>query len=559
MKVKEGVIKMIRYFCIPLIVFFWLLSPLTVMADVVTGNEFFYKNEDKMLIMDNNYRNRRFIINSKSGYVIPKEEPGTEKSIASGRGYASGWGYEDYIDKSEEFIFVFINGETCYIEATYLVDGQYWGVMSPSHIYQPSGWILMDDLLVEYDQGCFEEENEDKFYTYTGNYDAVLSAKQLVQWEWPGSDKEKRIVYKDIDEYADVLYAYKDNYGREWGKTKYSEEWICLSDPENEEILSFNGSKEPSKWSINGNTESSLSNKATVYPPANLETLREGNKPKSAFESKSNKFLKKHENETEENDRIGLCTNGPEGYVALRAEPGWDNQILTHWELGEIKYINGTEIPISNIYCLDGEYWGFMDYEYNRPHPPGWVPMDYIVAKYTNDDFVNEHKSEFYTYGGKISEEVTTETFVLWESPLSDIETTSWGKRILDERPSIVQNAYKDKMGREWVYIDTYWNQEVAGWLCVDDPENKNISIDNQSCKPVKWNKKGIYNWKKSNTVIYPPENIDEPQPTENGIGKVVLVIMTLIVALILVLGCKSKKAKEMMKKFLNDKQILKK
>jgi hypothetical protein len=258
------------------------MSPLVAYADVIMGNEFAYKNADKTEAVGERYYGKRFVINSPLGYVIPKEEPGSEKGIPSGSGYRSGWGYKD-IKEPEYDVFVFKNGGVFYIEATYLHDGRYWGIMSPSHVYQPPGWVSMDELLVFYDRQDFEIVNKGTFYAYTGSYDAVISAKQLVEWQWPGSDKEKKIISDNIPKYADVLFAYTDSKGREWGKTSYSEGWICLSDPENNKIPSFNPAPKPTIWSPDGNHDWSFSD-VVIYPPRNPTNLpRQGGVPTIMF------------------------------------------------------------------------------------------------------------------------------------------------------------------------------------------------------------------------------------------------------------------------------------
>jgi len=238
-----------RFFSILTFVFL-LLSPIIAHADVVMGNDFFYEIKDKTKPMTEGRRGKRIIINSPLGYVIPKVKPGSKEGVPTGEGYHSGTGYKD-IENPKHDVFVFKNGLIFTIEATYLYKGEYWGVMSPSHMYQPSGWILMSDLLVFYEKEDFEIENNDNFYIYTGSYDAVLSAERLVQWQWPGSDKEKRVIDDTgkIHLYANVHFAYKDAEGREWGKSKYSEWWICLSDPENSSnIPAFNPTPEPRRW-----------------------------------------------------------------------------------------------------------------------------------------------------------------------------------------------------------------------------------------------------------------------------------------------------------------------
>ena len=253
-------------------VLFVALLPV-VYADSVYGNDFYYENEDKTERLGGYGLGNRFVVNSPSGYVVPEKEPGSKGGIPTDEGYPSGWGGStpEDIERLRRDYFVFKNNEIVYIEAIYLHNGDYWGVMPPSHIYQPSGWVLMDDLLQIYQRLDFETDNEKSFYHYTGGYDTVLSAKKLVEWEWPGSDREKRIIEVDdrvhnIQSYADVIFAYKDAEGREWGKCKYSGKWICLDDPENDDIPAFYPSRTPVKWSPEGIGD--WSSPATVYPPA---------------------------------------------------------------------------------------------------------------------------------------------------------------------------------------------------------------------------------------------------------------------------------------------------
>ena len=245
---------MIRHSCIAFVFVFLLISPLGAYADVVIGNEFFYENIDRTEKI-----NARFTVNSPQGYIIPKEEPGSEKGIPTGLGYRSGWGGED-IEEQNGPVYIFQNGEIVIIEATFRYNGEYWGVMSPSHLYQPPGWVPMNELLLMYDPSDFERENQSNFYPYTGSYDAVLSANKLVLWEWPGSDRERRVIEnkETISKFTHVLYAYKDRDRREWGKTTYMGGWICLSDPENNEIPAFYPDLGPRKWVPEDNDERSI-------------------------------------------------------------------------------------------------------------------------------------------------------------------------------------------------------------------------------------------------------------------------------------------------------------
>ena len=265
---------MIKRFLVIFTAILILASPLAVRADLVIGNDFLYKNESNAEQIGERHYGKNFIINSPAGYVIPKKEPGSGKGVSTEMHSYKGTSPGGRNDKPYTYsgdVFVFNNGEIITITHTYLHKGKYWGVMSYSHTYQPPGWIPMDELLVLYDSQDFETLNKDNFYTYTGSYDAVLSAKKLVEWEWPGSDKEKRIVESYIPERAGVLYAYKDKDGREWGKTKYSEYWICLSDPENSKIPSFYPALQPTAWSFDGIHEWSAD--VTVYPPSDISGM----------------------------------------------------------------------------------------------------------------------------------------------------------------------------------------------------------------------------------------------------------------------------------------------
>ena len=211
------------------------------------------------------------------------------------RGTSPG-GRDDKPYTFEGDFFIFKNGEIITITHTYLHNGKYWGVMSFSHTYQPPGWIPMDELLVAYDFRAFEALNNDVFYTYTGSSDAILSSDRLVLWQWPGSDGEKRIIDDEYFKIKDIAIhrAYMDEDGREWGyasidleyvysdgigeeilgdayydrqtETSYLVEWICLSDPGNSNIPSFNPAPKPANWSPDGIYDETAD--VIVWPPA---------------------------------------------------------------------------------------------------------------------------------------------------------------------------------------------------------------------------------------------------------------------------------------------------
>jgi len=225
---------MIKRLILVLVVALLLIPSVAVHADAIIVNQFYGKHRGEIEVV---YGDRLFIIDSPSGYVFPKEEPGSEKVVPTGWGYQGRGGQE--VITSRDGMYVFENGDLVHIMGTYHQDRRYWGIMRTSHMYQPSGWIPMDEVLVIYHSVDFNNENAGAFYAYTGSYDAILSAKKLVLWQRPGSDREK-IIYDNeeyIQGYTNASRAYKDEDGREWGQFGLS--WVCLSDPENSKIPAF--------------------------------------------------------------------------------------------------------------------------------------------------------------------------------------------------------------------------------------------------------------------------------------------------------------------------------
>jgi len=254
-----------KRFCTILVFILLLMCPITVYTDVIIFSDFFDLNKSKT-----KPNGDRFIINSSLGYVIPKIEPGSENGIMYSEFYNWDIWRDSGFEFSEDDEWTIANGEIVTVKATFFHGGEHWGVIRLPIAARVNGeraytaWISMDDLLMIYDRRHFEEENKNNFYTYTGSYDAILSAKRLVQWQWPGSDREKMVWDGENKEGFSILYAYKDEEGREWGKAKFKERytwqgtkfwrdvewWICLSDPENSSsIPAFNPTPEPQKWS----------------------------------------------------------------------------------------------------------------------------------------------------------------------------------------------------------------------------------------------------------------------------------------------------------------------
>ena len=203
-----------------------LSSTSMVYADVISGNDFIFEHVNKTQRISEH----EYIANGPSGYVSAKKRPGADEETIK---------YE--------------NGEVIIISHVYLHKGEYWGTWL-YHGVAVDGWVLMDCVLRAYSLYDFNNEYETSFYTYTGSYDAVLSAEKLIIWQWPGSEREKRVV-DNPSHYANYHssylkeYTYMDNEGREWGYA-FLDGWFCISDPENlTNIPAFYPAPEPMKWS----------------------------------------------------------------------------------------------------------------------------------------------------------------------------------------------------------------------------------------------------------------------------------------------------------------------
>jgi hypothetical protein len=231
------------------------MPPVNVSADVVFGNDFKLEKRDKIITPERS----RFVVNSPDGYVIIQDKPGSKNDMI--KYIQSQWpGSKDDKDSIKKAI-TFENGQEFIIDGVYNHKGEYWGVMPVGHHVSYPGWVRMDDLLVIYTREDFEAEHKNDIYDYYGKMDSSL--KKLVIWEWPGSDRAKRVLDdKDvkIGDFSPVKSAYKDSDGREWGyiEIRYRVEmywlglswngWICLDDPENSNLPAFNPAPEPVKW-----------------------------------------------------------------------------------------------------------------------------------------------------------------------------------------------------------------------------------------------------------------------------------------------------------------------
>ena len=208
-----------------------LMFPVIAYADYIwTPSDDFYDNNQNKC--DN--LGRTFYANGVRGYVSVKKEPGSNSEIGA-----------------------ITNGLKYYVYSTYDLGDERWGLIMPDawSIAPPigvhTGWVLMDQLVLVYDNISFDEEHGNEFYVCSGDYAALFEVDELVFWRWPGSG-EIAMVHDDPADrsreparsWLAPTSAYMDSEGREWGKIPYFYAsrymWVCLSDPGNSDIPVFN-------------------------------------------------------------------------------------------------------------------------------------------------------------------------------------------------------------------------------------------------------------------------------------------------------------------------------
>lgn len=173
---------------------------------------------------------RSYLANGKDGYVAMYKSPTSDKKVQLFKnGYEFNFSYS-YTDKY----------------------GNEWGLVEPSGT--STGWVPMEELEMKYDNISFCEEYEDEFQEYNREYDDKLSVTQFIVWEYPGSGEVRVKMTSEIST-ANIPYTYTDKNGNTWGlyvfevrfqRLKGDEEntskwnnqngWICLNDPDNEEL-----------------------------------------------------------------------------------------------------------------------------------------------------------------------------------------------------------------------------------------------------------------------------------------------------------------------------------
>ncbi len=161
------------------------------------------------------YEGRNYTVNSPEGSVKVQKSPQSAKLI-------------DTVE----------NGMTLYVSFTYTdKSGKAWGIAELDN--NLTGWLLMKDLAVVYDNISFKKDHADEFQNYNDEFTAYDTQEDILFWSYPGSGEISGRASDIHKEDISIVHTYTDGDGRLWGYVRYYQAvsgWICISDPMNEAL-----------------------------------------------------------------------------------------------------------------------------------------------------------------------------------------------------------------------------------------------------------------------------------------------------------------------------------
>lgn len=205
----------------------WLLA-VPALADVAwePENGFYRRNERQC-----EPEERLYWTNSPDGYVTLREAPDGQAiaNVKNGvRYYVLGtfeksgrrWGLANYNlnDGADGYLAVADGAETGWHEA----------------------WLPMEDLVLYYDQMCFQEDHREALSAVQKEF--AVAGRAFCFYEYPGGPFIWQMNPADTRNMDPIRTAllYTDEEGREWGQVGYWQGhrniWFCLSDLENPDL-----------------------------------------------------------------------------------------------------------------------------------------------------------------------------------------------------------------------------------------------------------------------------------------------------------------------------------
>lgn len=180
-------------------------------------------------------------------------------------------------------------------------------------------------------------------------------------------------------------------------------------------------------------------------------------------EAEEDSFVKRHREEMEEVDRLYIVnafSYSAEIYkspISVRVQ----DQIM-----------DGTQIFIKYVYTDEYERsWG-----YSRIFD-GWISMDYLVKKYSAQDFERDYADEIIKYDTVMTFEKASDRDVFCYSyPCADDFYNMIDNQDEEVKEFEYTELYKDYKDRRWIKTELYYNTEPV-WICIDAENTSPYSL----------------------------------------------------------------------------------
>lgn len=186
-------------------------------------------------------------------------------------------------------------------------------------------------------------------------------------------------------------------------------------------------------------------------------------------------FYQKHRNECVYEHR-SYTVNSAKGYITSYVSPISSAEIRDI-ENGEELYVYYTYIDRSN------KKWGLITEDTRNPgiyNSTSWVRMDEVKLVYDHQEFCKDHESEFKPLDQYLENRGEYVDVVLWSYPNSGVVTSSIRSFPMGSNMTYL---YIDEYGRAWSYV--YYYQCNRGWICLDDPNNRNLGVPTPTPAPT--------------------------------------------------------------------------
>jgi len=188
-------------------------------------------------------------------------------------------------------------------------------------------------------------------------------------------------------------------------------------------------------------------------------------------------FYEEHYQECEVVNESYLV-NSKEGYVVIYESP------VSSEEVAMIK--NGKALHIGCTWKDEkGRVWAAANLYGFEPDEEeslagdissGWLFMEELSPIYNEGDFMKEHRSSLKEYQGELDQYEIQNGIVTWAYPGSGTQKDIISEYFNEGEVPDYEYLYTDPDGLRWTRINYYYGFKKC-WVCVDDPENEDLSV----------------------------------------------------------------------------------